>query len=84
MEVLLPERLRGHHVGGRGLDRAGRRRDGTGFRVEISLSYVRTAVGVRVMTFVADITERVLLERSARTPRSWPRSARCRPGSRTS
>jgi PAS domain S-box-containing protein len=80
MELLLPEKLRDRHVGHRadytaaprvrrmgiGLDLAGRRRDGTEFPVEISLSYVRTPSGVRVMAFITDITERLLLERTAR------------------
>ncbi|MEX2146867.1 MAG: PAS domain S-box protein [Candidatus Rokuibacteriota bacterium] len=80
MELLLPERLRERHVGhraayaaeprvrsmGRGLDLAGRRRDGTEFPVEISLSYVRTPHGVQVMAFVTDITERLVRERTAR------------------
>ncbi len=80
MEALLPERLRERHIAhraeyaaeprvrrmGRGLDLAGRRRDGTEFPVEISLSYVRTPRGVRVMAFVTDITERLVRERSAR------------------
>ena len=80
MELLLPERVRGRHVGhrgsyvaeprvrrmGRGLDLTGRRRDGTEFPLEISLSYVRTPQGVRMMAFVTDITERLALERAAR------------------
>jgi PAS domain S-box-containing protein len=80
MEVLLPERLRARHVDhraaylaeprvrrmGRGIDLAARRRDGSEFPVEISLSYVRTPGGLRAMAFVTDITERVLLERTSR------------------
>jgi PAS domain S-box-containing protein len=80
MEILLPEGLRERHVShraeyaaeprvrpmGRGLDLAARRRDGTEFPVEISLSYVRTARGVRVMAFVTDITDRLVRERNAR------------------
>jgi PAS domain S-box-containing protein len=80
MELLLPERLRARHVDhradyvaeprvrtmGRGIDLAARRRDGSEFPVEISLSYVRTPGGLRAMAFVTDITERVVLERASR------------------
>jgi PAS domain S-box-containing protein len=80
MDMLLPERARDRHVAhrasyvaeprvrrmGRGLDLTGRRQDGTEFPLEISLSYVRTLGGVRVMAFVTDITERLALERTAR------------------
>ena len=72
LEVLVPESLRGVHVAhregyfanphvrpmGRGLDLAGRRRDGTEFPVEISLSYSDTGSGTLFMGFVTDITER--------------------------
>jgi PAS domain S-box-containing protein len=80
LEMLLPERLRGRHIGhraayfqephvrpmGRGLDLVARRGDGTEFPVEISLSYIETEDGLRALAFVIDITQRQAMERAAR------------------
>ncbi len=76
LDVLLPERVRAAHARHRdgyfaeprvrtmgiGLDLSGRRRDGTEFPVEISLSYVESPDGRVAMAFVTDITERKRVE----------------------
>src|SRR5262249_28967575 len=80
LEGLLPERARASHAEhrrgyfaeprirqmGRDLVLAGRRKDGSEFPVEISLSYVDTPDGMQAMAFVIDITERIELQRAAR------------------
>ena len=80
LEMLLPESVRAAHTKhrtayfaeprvrrmGKDLVLAGRRKDGTEFPVEISLSYVETPDGTLAMAFVTDITERVDMQRVAR------------------
>ncbi|HZU78854.1 MAG TPA: PAS domain S-box protein, partial [Acidimicrobiales bacterium] len=76
VEILIPERLRPGHRGhradyfanphprpmGMGLALFGRRRDGTEFPVEISLSPVMTEDGVLISAAIRDMTERRALE----------------------
>jgi PAS domain S-box-containing protein len=76
IEILVVDRAKGKHVGNRtaflehpaarpmgiGMDLAGRRRDGTEFPVEISLSPVRTSDGLQVFATVVDISARKAAE----------------------
>jgi PAS domain S-box-containing protein len=76
LERLLPDRVQDRHVAHRqsfadqptarpmgiGLDLAARRKDGSEFPVEISLSPVESAAGVQVFATVVDITERKAAE----------------------
>lgn len=76
IEVLLPEGVRNTHVQDRteyfarprvrpmgiGMDLAARRKDGTEFPVEVSLSYMETGEGLFAIAFVSDISQRKRIE----------------------
>jgi PAS domain S-box-containing protein len=80
VEILMPERLRRSHVGhrtaflgeprlrpmGAGLALHGRRRDGSEFPVEISLSPLHTEAGTLVTAAIRDITDRRRTEDTVR------------------
>jgi len=73
IELLLPEAIRGRHVGfrneylrspstramGAGRELQGRRKDGTEVPVEIGLNPIHTPDGVQVLASIVDITERL-------------------------
>jgi PAS domain S-box-containing protein len=80
VELLIPTRAREAHVRhraaymaaprvrsmGKGLDLAGRKKDGTEFPVEVSLSYVQSDDGIGAIAFIIDISERLAFQRAAR------------------
>src|SRR5579864_9239820 len=80
IEILVPERQRLQHHDhrehfhrqpkirrmGSGLDLYGRRRDGSEFPVEISLSPIATGNGVIVLSVIRDITDRKRIEEELR------------------
>jgi PAS domain S-box-containing protein len=81
VEVLVPDRYRGRHIDdrsgyfreprtrpmGEGRELSGRRRDGSEFRVEISLSALYTDKGTLVIAIIRDITLRKRVEERFRS-----------------
>ncbi|HUG73454.1 MAG TPA: ATP-binding protein [Steroidobacteraceae bacterium] len=84
VELLLPERFRGRHVEhrsgfgqsvrmrpmGAGLDLFARRRDGSEFPVEISLSPIEQGGNVMVAAAIRDVTDRARIESDMRIART--------------
>jgi len=80
VDLLVPDAVRRHHQGyrnaylehprtrpmGSGLELHGRRRDGSLFPVEISLSPIQTEGGVHVTAVIRDVTERRRAEQEVR------------------
>ncbi len=80
IEILVPQRFRGQHHNhrdsftaspkarrmGAGLNLKGRRRDGSEFDVEISLSPVATEDGLIVLSAIRDISDRKRIEEELR------------------
>ena len=88
MEMLVPERVRAHHVGQRanysaspdarpmapGMELSARRKDGSEFPVEISLSPLDTANGMLVISAVRDISEQVRIKHEIQHARNLAES----------
>ena len=80
IEVLVPEAARGRHVAHRegyfghpqarpmgvGMDLQARRKDGSTFDAEISLSYIQSAQGTLAVAFASDISKRKADENAIR------------------
>jgi PAS domain S-box-containing protein len=81
IEILVPERQRPHHdlhreqfhrqpkirrMGSGSLDLYGRRRDGSEFPVEISLSPVNAGDGMIVLSAIRDVSDRIRIEQELR------------------